>query len=91
MDRSEELQELVLDTLCDACNADRTTVDLHTDVADIGFDSLTVTALLAQVQAFYNVEIAGPHIVGLHDSILVSDLVTKLSKAIAESADTSPS
>lgn len=84
MDLTSSVQALVLDTLLTACRLEPSQLTLQTDLGDIGFDSLSLTAVVARVESDYDVQFSSDHILGMFQTMLVIDLAQVIETAIIE-------
>ena len=85
MDLTTAVQTLVLEALQSGYELDRDSITLETDLGDIGFDSLGLTAVVARAESEYGVEFTSEHILRMYQSMLVADLVNAIETGIAES------
>lgn len=83
MNQVENPQEFVVQALCLACSLDRAGVTLQTSLRATGLDSLSLTAIVARVEANYACELSSEQIMDLFQASVVGDLVEKLTDALA--------
>ena len=83
MDSRPALQ-LVLEALSTAYGLDTGAIDPSTDLGDIGFDSLGLTAIVARAEAEYDVEFSSERILEMYQSLLVTDLARAIEIGIDE-------
>lgn len=78
----ESLSERILHTLCDVRDIDRSRVTLQTDLADIDFDSIIMTAVITDIESAYAIELSADKIISLFESVLVEDLASRIWEAV---------
>ena len=78
------LREFVLTTLAAAANVERRALSEDTNVLDLGIDSLTLAAVVAQIEIQYGCEIPVDQLYLLIDAPLVRDLLTIVSRLVRE-------
>jgi acyl carrier protein len=84
MDLTAAVQTLVLEALQSGYELDRDSIALDTDLGDIGFDSLGLTAVVARAESEYGVEFSSEHILEMYQSMRVADLVRAIETGIAD-------
>ena len=80
---AESVRTLVLETLSKACHTDQA-ITLQSDLGDIGFDSIALSALIVSAESHYSVEFGYDHVVDMFQSTLIDDLATSIAAAIVE-------
>jgi acyl carrier protein len=75
MHRNEIVENLVVRVLAVACRADAGALDRQTSMADLAMDSLTLVAVLSQVEAAYGVEFKADETLALMGAEDVGQLV----------------
>jgi acyl carrier protein len=83
MNHAESVRALVLETLSKACNTEQA-ITLQSDLGDIGFDSITLSALIVTAESRYRVEFNYDHVVDMFRSTLIDDLARTIAAAIVE-------
>lgn len=78
----DDLCELVCSYLASACNVERSEVRLDTKMLDLNMDSLTFVAVLAQVEAVYQIQMTPESILELLTASSIRDLVAQLRDTI---------
>jgi acyl carrier protein len=82
------LETLVVDTLATTCQRDRNTITLHTNLIDLGIDSLTLTTVAAIVESHYEGEITQGEFLLLIQCDTVSDMVAVLNRIVPRALGT---
>jgi acyl carrier protein len=80
--RVPALDEFVLETLAMACNAERSLLTLETGLDEIGLDSLSLTAVVAQIEAVYGCRFESEDVVELFQAAAVRDVVLMIRRMI---------
>ena len=83
MDLTDSLTSLVVGALCAACNVDPASVDSNTSLIEMGMDSLSLTAVVTQVEAAYGCELSAEQILELFQAESIQDLLERLSSGVA--------
>lgn len=83
MSLTAAVQTLVLESLRAAYD-EHAGIALDSDLGDIGFDSLGLTAIVARAESEYGIEFTSEHILAMYQSMLVADLVQAIEIGIAE-------
>jgi acyl carrier protein len=83
MHQLENPEEFVLQALCMACSIDRSRLTPETELQTTGLDSLSLTAIVARLEANYTCEFSSTQIMDLFQASVVGDLVRKLTDAIS--------
>jgi len=81
-----ELEATVCELIARACNFQRTVISLNDSVYDIGLDSMGATALLAELEALYDVEFSSDKISEILQAPFVRDLVNIVQQVIGANA-----
>ncbi len=84
MDLTAAVQTLVLEALQSGYELERDSIGPDTDLGDIGFDSLGLTAVVARAESKYDVEFSPEHILEMYQSMLVVDLVRAIETGITD-------
>lgn len=82
MDLTVDVQALVLETLRSVYENQGQTLSLDTDLGDIEFDSLGLTALVARAELTYQVSFSSEDILAMYQSMLVADLAEAVETGI---------
>jgi acyl carrier protein len=82
MGMKSSVQQLVLDTLQSACNAKHVQITQHTDLGDLGFDSLILTAIVTRAECAFGVRFSSDQIMSMFQTLLVMDLTEAIEVAI---------
>jgi acyl carrier protein len=83
----ESLENIIMSAVCDACNVDRAKVDLQTRLFDIGFDSVSLTGVMARVEADAAYEMDVKDVTAAFRAVSVGDLVNTLHAAVQQAQD----
>jgi acyl carrier protein len=83
MNLTAAVQTLVLESL-QAAYDEYVGITLESDLGDIGFDSLGLTAVVARAESEYDVEFSPEHILEMYQSMLVADLAQAIETGIIE-------
>jgi acyl carrier protein len=75
--------EFVCATLAQACNRDRREISPDTQMRDLNMDSLTLVAVLAQVEGVYEIELTIDDVLSMIEATSVSELAELLAGLIA--------
>jgi acyl carrier protein len=86
MNLTAAVQTLVLESL-QAVYEEHAGITLESDLGDIGFDSLGLTAVVARAESEYDIEFSPEHILEMYQSMLVSDLAQAIETGIVESTN----
>lgn len=78
------LQILVLEALQSGYGLEQGSLALDTDLGDLGFDSLGLTAVVARAESEYGVEFTSDHILEMYQSMRVADLARAIEAGIAD-------
>ena len=81
-----KLEELVSSAIATACNVDEAAISLETRLCDLGVDSISVVAIVAQVGAEHGLELSSDQLIELFDALIVRDFILLLQRAILEQA-----
>jgi acyl carrier protein len=81
-----ELAELVASAISSACNIERSAIAPETPLYNLGVDSVSMMAVVAQVQMRYEVELTSDQIMELFDASRVEDAVSLLGQVIAQAS-----
>jgi acyl carrier protein len=79
METSDNVTEFVLSTLSTAFNFERSELSLNTQLLDIGIDSMSMTALVAHIEAEYGCEFSADQILELFRVTDIQGLIAKVS------------
>ncbi len=83
---NETVDDFVMTTIAETCNFDRSAIDRRSSVAEIGMDSLRLTAFVAHVEAAFDCELSADQIVTLFEAPHVQDIVTLIKTVAAASS-----
>lgn len=83
MSLTAAMRSLVLDALRTAYDANAD-ITLDTDLGDLGFDSLGLTAVVARAESDYDIEFTSEHVMAMYQAARVADLVDAIESGIAE-------
>jgi len=83
----ESLESIIVNAVCEACNVDRATVDLQTRLFDIGFDSVSLTGVMARVEADAAYQMDARDVTAAFSAVSVGDLVNTLHAAVEQARD----
>lgn len=86
MNHVESVRALVLETLAKACSTEQA-ITLQSDLGDIGFDSIALSALIVSAESQYRVEFQYDHVIDMFRSTLIDDLARTIAAAIVECRD----
>ncbi|HEX5421711.1 MAG TPA: acyl carrier protein [Gammaproteobacteria bacterium] len=78
MDRRHGIESFVLRVLAAACRAHPAALDPQTSMAELGMDSLTLVAVLSQVEAAYGLEFTTDDTLALMGAGDVGELVAAI-------------
>jgi acyl carrier protein len=81
VNHAESVRVLVLETLSKACNTEQA-ITLQSDLGDIGFDSIALSALIVSAESQYRVEFQYEHVIDMFRSTLIDDLARSIAAAI---------
>ena len=84
MDLSAAVQTLVIEALRSGYELGPDAITPDTDLGDIGFDSLGLTAVVARAESEYGVEFSMERILDMYQSMRVADLAQAIQAGIAE-------
>nr|MBO2514095.1 hypothetical protein [Gammaproteobacteria bacterium] len=85
MSKSPSLASVLCELMARACNRTPSSVSLDTRLLDLDLDSLTFVAVLAQVEALYEIEIGASEMAGLLEASSMNDLCIGLERLVSES------
>lgn len=77
----ESLAEFVIGTLCETSKTDPANINLETSLDDVGFDSVSLTAVLLGVEMKYGCEFSSKQIMDFFQADLIKDFVSRLMQA----------
>jgi acyl carrier protein len=80
-----ELDEIVVSAIAVACNIERSAIAVDANMLELGIDSITMTAIVAQVQASYDVQLETDDVVELLNAPRVADVLSLMKKALERS------
>lgn len=83
MELTTAIQTLVIEALQSGYELERDAIKLETDLGDLGFDSLGLTAVVARAESEYGVEFSPEHILEMYQSMRVSDLAQAIEAGVA--------
>lgn len=73
------IEAWLYESLARACRVDPGTVTRSTSTLDLGLDSLTLVAVLSQVEMLCAIELAEQHVLPLLDAATVGELADRLA------------
>lgn len=82
----ESLEEIVLETLANICNVERSALGLDTTLVDIGFDSLGASAFASEMDASHGVPIEPEDLGRLYLAVTPADVIALMSELRARAA-----
>jgi acyl carrier protein len=81
-----DLSAFVCSAIGQACNCPVEAVTPSTPLVTLNIDSLTLVALVAQVEAIYGVDLSAEELISLTDCARVSDFVDRLKELMGARA-----
>lgn len=78
--------QFVVSAIAVACRAERERIQLDTALLDLQIDSLTLAAVLTQVEAVYAVELSTTDMLDLLSAATVGDLIAGIERRIQPSS-----
>lgn len=84
----ENLEETVVDIIAQTHGLERATIDRSTHLQDIGSDSVSLTSVIAALEAYLQVELTSDEIVALLSAEAVGDLVSIVNAAASAAGQT---
>jgi hypothetical protein len=85
------LDELVTAAIATACRIEPASLDHRTPLADIGMDSLTLVAVLSEIEALCEIELSAADTAELLAAKDIGEIVARLAPRIAPNARNSVS
>lgn len=77
----DRIDEAILSAIAVACNLDRSSITVDASMLDLGVDSVTLIAIIAQIQARFDVHIGENELVELFDAPLVREFIAIVRRA----------
>lgn len=84
----DSLEEIVLSVLANACNVERSDLDLGTTLADLGFDSLGAAAFASEMDATYAMPMEPEDLAKLYLAVTPSDVIAVVRERRASLGET---
>ena len=82
MSRMDVVQGIVIETLQEVSGPEAVVITPETDLGDLGFDSLGLTAVVARIESEFAVQFETHHILEMYQSMLVSDLAQAIADGV---------
>jgi len=76
------LDDLVITTLAAACNIERAQLSPETGLDEIGLDSMSLVALVAQLEALYGCQFESEQVLGLFEARRIRDVVLLVGRVV---------
>ena len=76
-------RDFVVDMIGAACNVDPSGIDLQTPMLDLGLDSLSLFAVVSQVEASYGIDLMSDGAIDLFAATCVADLLAAMEARLA--------
>jgi acyl carrier protein len=80
------LRDFVVEMIASACNADPAAIDMQAPLLDLGLDSLSLLAVVSQVEASYGVELLAEDTAGVLGAACVADLIKAMEARLSQKA-----
>ncbi len=71
----DSLDEIILSTLANACNVDRSALTPQTPLADVGFDSLGAAAFASEMESSHGICLEPEDLAKLYVAVTPADVI----------------
>ena len=80
MTQDKSLKTTVLGAIADACNLSAAEITVDMNIQDLGLDSWAITAIVAQLEAAYGIEVSTDQLIDLMQAEFVRDFVALVER-----------